>query len=79
MPTVFDAYVRDRDIELDGKYIELALWDTSGLDDYDGLRPLVYPDSHAVLICFSIDYPDSLDCVFEKVSQDTTWLISDTY
>ena len=32
------------------------------------LRPLSYPDSHVILICFAIDSPDSLDNVQEKVS-----------
>jgi GTPase SAR1 family protein len=30
------------------------------------LRPLSYPDSHVILICFAIDSPDSLDNVQEK-------------
>lgn len=52
---------------MDGKQIELALWDTAGQEDYDRLRPLSYPDSHVILICFSVDSPDSLDNVQEKV------------
>ena len=47
--------------------MELALWDTAGQEDYDRLRPLSYPDSHVILICFAIDSPDSLDNVQEKV------------
>jgi hypothetical protein len=43
------------------------LWDTSGIEDYDRLRPLSYPDAHVILICFAIDSPDSLDNVQEKV------------
>lgn len=38
------------------------------MDDNDRLRPLSYPDADAVLICFSFDYPDSLENVVEKVS-----------
>jgi Ras homolog gene family, member A len=52
---------------VDGKHVELALWDTAGQEDYDRLRPLSYPDSHVILICFAIDSPDSLDNVQEKV------------
>jgi len=47
--------------------VELALWDTAGQEDYDRLRPLSYPDSHVILICFAVDSPDSLDNVQEKV------------
>ena len=52
---------------MDGKHVELALWDTGGPEDYDRLRPLSYPNSHVILICFHINTPDSLDNVLEKV------------
>jgi len=64
VPTVFENYVAD--IEVDGKRVELALWDTAGQEDYDRLRPLSYPDTDVVLICYSIDSPDSLENVPEK-------------
>jgi len=44
----------------------LSLWDTAGQEDYDRLRPLSYPDADVVLICFSVDSPDSLQNVSEK-------------
>ena len=65
VPTVFENYVAD--VEVDNKHVELALWDTAGQEDYDRLRPLSYPDSHVILICFAVDSPDSLDNVQEKV------------
>lgn len=61
VPTVFENYVAD--INVDGKQIELALWDTAGQEDYDRLRPLSYPDTNVLLICFSVDSPDSLENV----------------
>ncbi|KAK0640560.1 GTP-binding protein rhoA [Cercophora newfieldiana] len=64
VPSVFENYAAD--VEVDGKCVELALWDHTGLEDYDRLRPLSYPDTHVVLICFAIDSPDSLDNVQEK-------------
>lgn len=64
VPTVFENYVAD--VEVDGRRVELALWDTAGQEDYDRLRPLSYPDSNVILICFSIDLPDTLDNVQEK-------------
>jgi len=64
VPTVFENYVAD--IEVDGKQVELALWDTAGQEDYDRLRPLSYPDTDVILMCFSIDSPDSLTNIPEK-------------
>lgn len=45
--------------------MELALWDTAGQEDYDRLRPLSYPDTDVILMCFSIDSPDSLENIME--------------
>ncbi|KAK3095436.1 hypothetical protein FSP39_014668 [Pinctada imbricata] len=64
IPTVFDTFVAD--IVVDKTQVELALWDTAGQEDYDRLRPLSYPDTDVILICFSYDNPDSLVNVKEK-------------
>ncbi|VDD83685.1 unnamed protein product [Mesocestoides corti] len=64
VPTVFENYVAD--IEIDNTRVELALWDTAGQEDYDRLRPLSYPETDVILMCFSIDSPDSLENISEK-------------
>ncbi|KAH7337226.1 P-loop containing nucleoside triphosphate hydrolase protein [Rhizoctonia solani] len=64
MPTVFEGHVAE--VEVDGKPIELALWHTGGQENYDRLRPLNYPNSHVIMICFAIDSPDSLDNAQKK-------------
>lgn len=68
VPTVFENYVAD--IEVDGKQVELALWDTAGQEDYDRLRPLSYPDTDVILMCFSVDSMDSLENIKEKWYQE---------
>ena len=48
------------------KQVELVLWDTAGQEDYDRLRPLSYPDTDVIVMCFSIDAPDTLENIPEK-------------
>uniref|UniRef100_A0AAX7UVR1 Rho family GTPase 3a n=1 Tax=Astatotilapia calliptera TaxID=8154 RepID=A0AAX7UVR1_ASTCA len=64
VPTVFENYTAS--FEIDTQRIELSLWDTSGSPYYDNVRPLSYPDSDAVLICFDISRPETLDSVMKK-------------
>lgn len=63
-PTVFENYVHD--IFIDGKAVELSLWDTAGQEEFDRLRSLSYSDTHCIMLCFSIDSPDSLENVQSK-------------
>ena len=55
--------------------VELALWDTAGQEDYDRLRPLSYPDTDVILMCFSIDSPDSLENIPEKWTPEVSALL----
>ena len=55
-----------RDIEVDGKMAEISLWDTCGQEDYDRLRPLFYPDTEAIVMCFSVGSYDTLWNITEK-------------
>jgi len=64
IPTVFENYIAM--VKVDGKKVELALWDTAGQEDYDRLRPLSYPDTDVLLITFSIGSPQSLRNVIDK-------------
>ncbi|ESO86174.1 hypothetical protein LOTGIDRAFT_207113 [Lottia gigantea] len=64
VPTVFENYVAD--IYVDNQHVELALWDTAGQEEYDRLRPLSYSNNNVILLCFSIDNPDSFQNVSEK-------------
>ncbi|WFD23986.1 RHO4 protein [Malassezia equina] len=64
VPTVFENYVPV--IEFRGQLVELALWDTAGQEEYDRLRPLSYPETDVILICFAVDYPTSMVNVQDK-------------
>lgn len=49
-------------------YLCVYLFRSTGSAYYDNVRPLAYPDSDAVLICFDISRPETLDSVLKKVS-----------
>lgn len=55
------------DCRVDGRAVQLALWDTAGQEDYERLRPLAYAKAHVLLIAFAVDTPDSLENVKHKV------------
>jgi len=65
VPTVFEEFIGD--VGLDGRLVELSIWDLNGLSEYEGLRSLFYPGSHVILVCYSIDIPGSLDDVVKTV------------
>ena len=53
-------------VMVDETPFDLALWDTGGGEDYDRLRPLVYPQTDVFLICFSLVDPASFENVKTK-------------
>lgn len=64
VPTVFDNYAGS--IRVDGQEYDMTLWDTSGQEDYERIRPLSYPNTDCFLICFSINSRDSYENVMTK-------------
>ena len=65
---MFENYVTD--CRVDGKQVQLALWDTAGQEDYERLRPLAYSKAHVILIGFSVDSPDSFENVKAKWAEE---------
>ncbi|KAJ5396872.1 GTP-binding protein RHO3 [Penicillium cosmopolitanum] len=54
------------DIFVDNVHMELSLWDTAGQEEFDRLRALSYEDTHVLMLCFSVDSPDSFENVGSK-------------
>ena len=56
-------------VTVDGKKINLKVWDTTGGEEYDRLRTDLYRNIDVFLVCFSVVSPTSFENVREK------WLI----
>ena len=67
---IFNLYNADQAIDtyhavvhVDGQPLTLELCDTPGQDDFDTLRPLVYPNTDVFLLCFSVVMPSTFQNV----------------
>ena len=66
------------EIEVDGKKVELELWDDGGeQEEYGRLRLLRYVGADVILMCFSIDNPHSLENItqtwIDEIKQTSCW------
>ncbi|CCF59101.1 hypothetical protein KAFR_0G00680 [Kazachstania africana CBS 2517] len=77
IPTVFENYVT-KIAGPKGKYIELALWDTAGQEEYSRLRPLSYTDVDILMVCYSVDNKVSLQNVRDQWFPEVKHFCGDT-
>ena len=54
-------YEGRRRVKHGDRVVQLDIMRTDGHADYDQLRPLGYPQTDVVLLCFAIDKPESLE------------------
>lgn len=64
IPTAIDTY--DVVVHVDDEPVTFEMCDTPGQDDFDTLRPLVYPNTDVFLLCFSVVSPSSFQNIREK-------------
>ncbi|XP_052246463.1 ras-related protein Rac1-like isoform X2 [Dreissena polymorpha] len=64
-PSAFDTYTSTYDVT-DTYSIQLALWDTSGQDEFRRVRPISYSDADIILLCYSVGDTVSLGNVTTK-------------
>ena len=64
VPSVSDAY--SANMMVDGRPVNVALWDTAGQEDYDRLRPLMYPDTDCFCVCADLSKKASIRSARDK-------------
>lgn len=67
VPTIVDNFVKTVEYEK-GKTLVLTIWDTSGQNGFETMRPLSYRDTDLFLLCYSINHRKELENV------ETKWL-----
>jgi len=63
-PTVFENTWLDRVI--DGRRVELALWDNAGQEEFDKLRLLSYQETDVFLVVYSLNSKDAYRNINDK-------------
>ncbi|XP_031494795.1 rac-like GTP-binding protein 5 [Nymphaea colorata] len=64
VPTVLDNC--SANVTVDGSTVNLGLWDTNDLEDYDRLRPLSYGGADVFLLAFSLISRASYENIHQK-------------
>ncbi|KAL6864862.1 hypothetical protein ACP4OV_016013 [Aristida adscensionis] len=64
IPTVFDNF--SANVSVDGRIVNLGLWDTAGQEDYSRLRPLSYRGADVFILSFSLVSRASYENVLKK-------------
>ncbi|BHF71640.1 hypothetical protein SprV_0401470000 [Sparganum proliferum] len=57
-------------LEVGAEEVHLALWNTSGQEEYHRLRPVSYLDADVCIICFSIDNHSTLEAASERWAKE---------
>ncbi|CAD8127079.1 unnamed protein product [Paramecium sonneborni] len=64
VPTVFDNY--QSKVMVDGRQVDLSLWDTAGQEGYNNIRQLSYDNTDIFLIIYSVVESNSFSNALHK-------------
>jgi len=64
VPTVFESYAES--VQVGTETLEFGIFDSSGREEYDRMRPLAYPQTDVFVICFSVGLLPSFEHVKSK-------------
>ena len=64
IPTIFENF--SKNVMFEDQNVNLQIWDTGGLEDYEKLRTFSYSETDVFIICFSLVNPTSLDNVTSR-------------
>ncbi|TPX69806.1 hypothetical protein SpCBS45565_g02152 [Spizellomyces sp. 'palustris'] len=76
VPTIFENFITQIHAAKNKVY-EMSLWDTAGQEEYDRLRPLSYPDTDVVLLCFSLIHREGFENIRDKWYPETNHFLHD--
>lgn len=51
----------EKNLVLDGRKIQLAIWDTAGQEKYRSLAPIYYREADVAIVVYDINQPNSFD------------------
>ena len=72
MPTLFENYAAE--IESSQGLVQVSMYDTPGDNNYSHIRPLSYPDTDILLVCFDLSSPPSYQSIFTKVNNQSQFV-----
>ncbi|KRX04868.1 P-loop containing nucleoside triphosphate hydrolase [Pseudocohnilembus persalinus] len=64
VPTILET--KSCEVNINGRTVNLGLWDTAGQEQYEQLRGLAYTETDVFLIVFSVVDPASFDNALKK-------------
>ncbi|KNC55483.1 Rac1 GTP binding protein [Thecamonas trahens ATCC 50062] len=70
-PLVMDNY-GGTNVMFGSTPVSLSMWDTTGCEDYDRLRPLSYPYTDVFLVCYSVASRTSFEHVASRFAPEIT-------